>query len=269
MGGMTDSLTATGSARGSTWPSRARGVLPHLVLATLFLGAWWWLTTGGGVSSVVLPSPPDLAESIADVIGGSWFLEAFWTTAYETLIGFALAAVVGVGLGLLLGEFDLLGKVSQPFITAFQVTPSVALAPILIIWLGTGPGSKIALAFTISFFVILVNTMEGVRRVPFTSIRLMRSLRASRMQTMRILTIPAAMPFVFAGLRTGITLALVGALVGEFVGARTGLGQKLIEFTFAIRTSDVWAVLAVIGVLGIVLYGLVVWVDRRLVWWSE
>jgi NitT/TauT family transport system permease protein len=112
-----------------------------------------------------------------------------------------------------------------------------------------------------------VNTIEGLDRVPANSRRLMTSLSASRLQTLRMLAFPAALPYIFAGLRTAATLALVGALVGEFITSSVGMGRRLVEFSFAIKADSVWALLVLIGALGMLLYALVAAVDRRIVWW--
>lgn len=259
--------------------SRARGVLSaaargtgtmlcHGLVFAALIGLWAWATRAGGVRSVVVPGPGDVFSALRDVVQARWFAEALLTTTTEAALGLTLAAAVGVGAGLAIGSFVVAGRAVQPFIVALQVMPSVVLAPIFFVWLGSGMAAKVLLAFVISFFVVLVNVVEGVRQVPVNSIMLMRSLDASRWRILTTLTFPSMLPFLFAGLRTSVTLALVGALVGEFVGARAGLGMKLLEFGFALKTPEVWALLVVIGATGLVLYGLVALLDRRFAWWQ-
>jgi NitT/TauT family transport system permease protein len=245
------------------------GALAHVVVFAGVIALWALAAKWEIVPPVVVPGPGDVVEALREVVKARWFVEALLTTATEAAAGLFLATLVGGGVGLAVGTFTTVGRAVQPFIVALQVMPSVVLAPIFLVWLGSGLASKIMLAFVISFFVILVNTIEGVRRVPSNSVRLMRSLDASRWRVLRSLTFPSVLPYVFAGLRTSVTLALVGALVGEFVGARIGLGQKLLEFSFALKTAEVWAMLVVIGVVGLVLYGIVALLDRRLAWWKS
>jgi NitT/TauT family transport system permease protein len=246
---------------------RWRDGLVSLGVLVAFLGAWTLASSAKLVSPIVLPPPATIGAEIVDVVRQPWFPGDVLATASETVIGFGLAAVVGILLGVVLSAFDRLRRVVYPYIVVFQVIPSVALAPVLIIWLGPGLPSKIGLAFTISFFVVLVNTMEGMDRVPANSRRLMASMAASRRQTFVMLAVPAALPYVFAGLRTAATLALVGALVGEFITSSVGMGRRLVEYSFAMKADSVWALLVLIGALGMVLYGMVTFIDRRVVWW--
>ena len=232
-----------------------------------FLTAWTVASNARLISPIVLPAPAAIGAEILDVVRAPWFPGDVIATATETLVGYALAIAVGISLGVVLTTFARLRRVVYPYIVVFQVIPSVAIAPMLIIWLGPGMPSKIGLAFTISFFVVLVNTIEGLDRVPANSRRLMESMTASRLQTFRMLSLPAALPYIFAGLRTAATLALVGALVGEFITSSVGMGRRLVEFSFAIKADSVWALLVLIGALGMLLYGLVAAIDRRVVWW--
>jgi NitT/TauT family transport system permease protein len=255
------------AASGSTPERRWRDALVSGAVFAVFLGAWTMASSAKLISPIVLPAPAAIGAEILDVVRQPWFPGDVVATASETLIGYGLAAVIGILLGVLLSSFDRLRRVVYPYIVVFQVIPSVALAPVLIIWLGPGLPSKIGLAFTISFFVILVNTIEGMDRVPANSRRLMTSLAASRRQTFTMLALPAALPYIFAGLRTGATLALVGALVGEFITSSVGMGRRLVEYSFAMKADSVWALLVLIGALGMLLYGIVALIDRRVVWW--
>ena len=148
-----------------------------------------------------------------------------------------------------------------------QVTPSIVLAPLFIVWFGFGISSKIVIAVSTAFFVVLVNTLSGLASVPENSRLLMRSMCASRLQTLFKLSLPTAMPFIFAALKTASTLALIGALVGEFVTARSGLGRLLTQFSFALRQDMMFATVIVVAALGVILYGLVAFLEKKLIWW--
>jgi NitT/TauT family transport system permease protein len=244
-----------------------REAVVSFLVFVMLLGAWTLASDAKVISPIVLPPPAAIGAEILDVIQQPWFIGDVVATATETLLGYTLAAGSAIVLGVLLSTFGRLRRVVYPYIVVFQVIPSVALAPVLIIWLGPGLPSKVGLAFTISFFVILVNTLEGMDRVPANGRRLMASLKASRRQTFTMLSLPAALPYIFAGLRTGATLALVGALVGEFITSSVGMGRRLVEYSFAMKADSVWALLVLIGVLGMLLYGVVAAIDRRVVWW--
>jgi NitT/TauT family transport system permease protein len=181
--------------------------------------------------------------------------------------GFAIAAVSAVGIAILLDQIRLLRQVAYPYMVVLQVMPSVVLAPLFIVWFGFGISSKIVIAVSTAFFVILVNTLSGLSSVPENSRLLMRSLCASRRQMLFKLSLPTALPYIFAAFKTASTLALIGALVGEFVTARSGLGRLLTQFSFALRQDLMFATVFVVGALGVALYGIVAFLEKKLVWW--
>lgn len=246
-----------------------RAVDAGLSVATLvaILGLWYWANATRAVSRLLLPAPAAVAEGLVTLVTSEFFYTHLWATAVEAVVGFALAVTAGTLLAVALAQSRFLERVAAPYIVVFQVLPKVALAPVLVIWLGFGYELKIALSAAIAFFPILVGTMKGIDRVPANSQRLMRSLSASRRQVFTMLTVPVALPYLFAGMRSAATLALIGAVVGEFVTAREGLGKLLVTFSSNAQQPLVWATTAVIGALGLVLYGTVVLVSRRVVWW--
>jgi NitT/TauT family transport system permease protein len=253
---------------------RSPRVSPRLVdagltIATLagILGLWYWANATRAVSRLLLPSPVAVGEGLVTLMTSEFFYIHLRATAIEAVAGFAIAVIAGTLLAIALTHSRFLERVAAPYIIVFQVLPKVALAPLLVIWLGFGLESKIALSAAIAFFPVLVGTMKGIDRVPANSQRLMRSLSASRRQVFTMLTGRVALPYVFAGMRSAATLALIGAVVGEFVTAREGLGKLLVTFSSNAQQPLVWATTAVIGAFGLLLYGVVVLVARRVVWW--
>jgi NitT/TauT family transport system permease protein len=256
--------------RGRGWrrlPPRA--VDAGLIALTLFgiVGLWYWASATRAVSRLLLPAPGAVADGLVTLVTSQFFYGHLWATAIEAVIGFLLAVVAGTLLAIILAHSRFVERVAAPYIIVFQVLPKVALAPVLVIWLGFGLESKIALSAAIAFFPVLVGTMKGIDRVPANSERLMRSLSASRRQVFTMLTVPVALPYLFAGMRSAATLALIGAVVGEFVTAREGLGKLLVTFSSNAQQPLVWATTATIGVLGLIIYGVVVLISRRVVWW--
>ena len=176
-------------------------------------------------------------------------------TLYEVLIGLILGSVVAMGLGYLLAKSRLMEKLLSPYLVASQAIPVVAIAPLLVIWFGPGIFSKILICSLTVFFPVLVNTMIGFRAVPENLRDLMRSLRATRWQKLRLLEIPAALPVLFGGLRIGATLSVIGAVVGEFVGSDRGLGFLINVGRGQFDTALVFVAIFTLILMALLLYG--------------
>lgn len=258
----------------STRPRRTlRSIAVALVvtaapLVTL-LAAWDLAVRAELVDSVLLPPPLDVWHALVDLITGGLLAEHVRATLSETIAGFVLAVVGGFVVGSALTFFTGLRRAFYPYIVVFQALPKVALAPLFVAWLGFGMSSKIGLAAAIAFFPVLINTMVGLQSVPADSMMLMRSLVASRSRIFFSLALPTALPAIFAGIKTAMTLALIGAIVAEFVGAREGLAVLIDTYSFQFRMDAVYAVLVILAFIGLVLYGLVEYIDRRVVFWRE
>lgn len=248
---------------------RYKAVVAPLATFLLVLSVWSAATYSRSVSPFILPPPSEIAVGVWTLVSAEWFPNHLWVTLQETVVGFVLAALTGFLLGALLSYSRLARQVSYPYILGFQVTPKVALTPIFIIWLGFGIESKIAVAFSLSFFPVLINTMVGFDAVSTNSRWLMRSLGASRLQTARMLALPSALPFVFAGLKASVTLALIGAIVAETVTSRAGLGNLLVEFGSSLHIQLVWATTFIVATLGLLLFAIVVLAERRIAWWHR
>ena len=246
---------------------------PEIVLSPLVLVAtlalWAWVSENGIVSRIILPPPGRVFDGVLMLFAASWFPQHLFTTGLEMVLGFLIAAFLAIAIGVTLNQIPLARRVAYPYIVIFQVTPMIALAPVFVIWLGFGLESKIVIAVTTAFFVVLVNTMAGLEAVRRNSLLLMRSLVASRRQIFLMLTLPSALPYIFAGLKTAATMALIGALVGEFVTAQAGLGRLLTQFSFSIRQDLVFATVFIVAALGVVMYGIVSLLQRWIVWWHE
>lgn len=245
---------------------------PEILLTPLFSVAlvllWSAITQTGLISTVVLPSPSMVFEAFVRLTGEDYFPAHLWTTTFETVLGFVIAALSAFAIAVLLHHAPLARRVTYPYIVTMQVMPMIVLAPILVIWFGFGMQSKVVVSVTTAFFVVLINSLAGLNAVPENSRLLMQSLVASRRQLFFKLTLPTSLPYVFAGLKTGATLALIGALVGEFVTARLGLGRLLTQFSFALKQDMLFATVFWVGILGLTLYGVIVLLERRIVWWQ-
>ncbi len=224
-----------------------------VVLAYLLaVAAWQGASAVFHIPEYILPSPAAILIRAAHV--PSQIATNSVITLGEVLEGFVLGAAVSIPLGILVVYSPLLERLIYPFLVAFQAIPKVALAPILVVWFGFGPASKVTLAFVTAMFPIIVNTVIGMRQTPPELVYLMRSLRASESQIFLKIRLYAAAPYIFAGFKIGITLAVVGAIVGEFIASNGGLGFLLLAANNSIDTPLLFAIVAVLSVLSIALY---------------
>jgi NitT/TauT family transport system permease protein len=245
------------------WKWRAGSVIVTIGL----LLVWELLPTLGLVPEIILPPFSAVAAATVELLTGQTFMKHFSVTMFEIAAGFLIGTLVGLVLGIILGVWEPAKKLTYPLVVAFQSVPKIVFAPLLLTWFGYGIESKIAMAVIISFFPVLINTLVGLESVPDDAIRLMRSLKASRRQIFWKLSLPHAAPIMFAGIKTGLTFAVIGAIVGEFVGASEGLGYLLHAYSFQLRIDKVFAVILVLSAIGSVLYFAIDWLDKRLIFW--
>jgi NitT/TauT family transport system permease protein len=230
---------------------------------------WFLLARLSNIPAFMLP-PPEMvwARFLAALQDGSLVRNGL-----STLEKIILGLVSGVGtatlLGYLLAKSPLLERLLTPFIVASQSIPVVAIAPLLIIWFGSGMISKVLICALIVFFPVLINTVVGLRAVPANLRQLMRVLRATRWQTFRLLEVPAALPVFLGGLRIGATLSVIGAVVGEFMAPDRGLGRIINEARGRYDTALVFVAVFTLVAMALVLYGLVALAERRLLWWQR
>ncbi len=217
----------------------------------------------------ILPGPGLVALRFIRAISDGSLIRHFMITLFEVVMGLVLGAGCATVLGYLLAKSPASERFLSPYLVASQAIPLVAIAPLLIIWFGPGLFSKILICSLIVFFPILINTIVGVRAVPDTLRDLMRSLHASRKQTLRLLEVPAALPVFLGGLRVGATLSVIGAVVGEFVGSDRGLGFLINVGRGQYDTALVFAAIFTLIALALGLYYAVVLVEKRMLKWNK
>ena len=243
-----------------------RSIYP-LVGVVILLGIWQAYTYFSGISQIVLPSPAAIV--LASIKQYQLLLQATWPTLVETVLGFALALLIGVPLAVCVANSHLLNLALYPILVATQSVPKVAIAPIILVWFGLGINSKLALAFLVAFFPVVVDTAAGLQATPVGLLELARALRASPLQVFMKVQMPAALPFVFAGAKVAITLAVIGAVIGEFVGSVSGLGNLVLSANSQLEGPLAWAALVWLSVLGILLFSVVAFAERLLMPWAE
>jgi NitT/TauT family transport system permease protein len=246
---------------------------PHVPLIPLvfvaFVAFWEWAVRAWQLPPFLVPAPSAVAAALAAGLASQLYLAHFWVTMSEALAGFLIAAAAGIVTGAVIAQFRLVEQTLYPYLVALQTLPKIAIAPLIIVWFGFGITSKIVIAAMVSFFPVLVNVIVGLKTVDKGKLDLMRSLNASRWQTFRMVKLPNALPFVFAGLDVAIVFSVLGAIVGEFVGAQRGLGNLILQFNFSLDIAGVFAVLILLSVLGVSLHLLMQALQRRLVFWAE
>ena len=241
---------------------------PTLVSLAAFLALWQGVVWLDIYPPFIIPPPVAVLRRLAGLVedGSLWF--HLMVTLMEVLTGLTLGTLVATLLGYGLAHSRSAEQLLTPYIVASQSVPVVAIAPLLVIWFGTGPLSKILVCALIVFFPILVNTVVGVRSVSLDLRNLMRALEASRWQTIRLLEIPAALPVLLGGLKVGATLAVIGAVVGEFVASNRGLGYLLKQGQQLYDTALIFVGVAVLVAMARALYGLVIVMEKVLLRWK-
>lgn len=231
----------------------------------LMLALWQAICVIGKLPTAVLPTPGQVFGSL--VSNWAVLMSEGWVTLKATLYGFALALLLGIPLAVAVSTFRWVNLMFYPLLVALQSVPKVALAPLLLVWLGTGMESKLAIAWLVAFFPVLVDTAAGLQATPKELLELARSLRASRWQVFAKVRFPAALPFVVTGAKVAVTLAVIGAVIGEFVGSSEGLGFLLLSATSQINTPLAFAALFALSILGMATYFLVVLAEKAISPW--
>lgn len=251
--------------------------IPTFVSVPLFVavlvGIWHVAVVLELVSEFILPPPFDVGEELVDmgrqILTGGPVRDGLWITVQESVLGFLLACLLGIGFGVLVAETVFGRVVVLPFLVGINAAPKVAFAPIFVAWLGFGIQAKVALAAFIAFFPLLVDTAAGLASVDEDQRKLFTSLRASRINRFFRLQLPSSLPFVFAGLKTASVLAVIGAVVGEFLGGGDGLGQQTRIAGNMLATDRVFAFATLLAVFGYLFYALIAFAERKIVFWQK
>jgi NitT/TauT family transport system permease protein len=244
--------------------SIVRAALPF-VGALLFVSAWELIVQIGHVRPVFFPAPSLIVSELSKE--PIWFAQQTVYTIGITLLGFALATVVGILFAIVIVEWSFLDRILFPLFIALNSVPKVAIAPLFIIWFGTGATPKVAIAFLIAVFAVVIGTALGLRSVSPDQIDLGKALRGSRLKVLLRIKIYCALPHIFASLKVAMSLALVGAIVGEFVSSQQGLGFVILTAQGSFDTPRVFVAILILSVLGVVLIGILNMAERLALPW--
>jgi putative hydroxymethylpyrimidine transport system permease protein len=246
-------------------------ILPALVLVGL-LAAWElaarWdvLADLLSIEDFLVPAPSQIAEALGD--DRQLLADNAWVTIQEVVLGFALAAVVGVGFAYLIHLSETARRALYPLLVGSQTIPIIAIAPILVVWFGYDLGPKLAIIALVCFFPITVNTIDGLRSVDPDLRKMMRTMGASRLQTLWRVEAPWALPYTFSGAKVAVAVAVIGAVFGEWAGSNEGLGHLMVTAQSQLLTARVFAAIVVLSGIAICLFGLLTLLERRVVTWK-
>ena len=248
--------------------------LPPLIVVVALLGLWelaaqWDLIADAlQIKPFLIPAPSDIAQSLVD--DRALLASDAWVTAKEVLLGFAIAAVLGFAFAVVMHVSDLLRRAFYPLLVASQTVPVIAIAPILVVWLGFGIGPKLVIVALVCFFPITVNTLDGLRSVdPGDDADDALAGRAAAVQTLRRVEIPSALPFLLSGAKIAAVVAVIGAVFGEWSGSDCGLGHLILVAQGQLQTARVFAAVVVLSALALILFGALALIERRLAWWGR
>jgi NitT/TauT family transport system permease protein len=255
------------TARGAFLRRHRDALLAPVVLGTAVL-LWALLVRWRDYPAFILPSPAAVAAEFGRALADGTLLRHTAATLAEVALGLLAGVSVALLLGYALGKSRTVERVVAPYIVASQSVPIVAVAPLLVIWLGSGPASKVLVVALMTFFPTLIATIVGLRNVDGDLRDLMRSLKATRAQTFRWLELPAALPVIFGGLKLSVILAVVGAVVGEFMGANVGLGFLINLARGVLDTPLMFVAVISLVLISQALYWAVVALEHRLLRWQ-
>ena len=241
-------------------------ILWPLGAAALLIAIWHVGVSMNDIPPYVLPSPAAVLTAFTSDVPG--FMAAAWVTLRVTLLALALALVTGLGLGIVMAQARFLEKLLWPYVILIQVTPIVAVAPFIIIWVSDPLAVLLILAWMAALMPIVANTLMGLKSTDPDLIALFKLYRASRWDRLRLLLLPSALPNVLTGLRISAGLALIGTVVAELVagsgGVETGLAYRILEASYRLQLDRMFAAFLVLSAMGVSLYAAVGWVSQRI-----
>ena len=240
-------------------------VSPTIFTVALFL-VWEVVCRVFSVPMTILPAPSVIFGALVEFRAP--IIENSWVTLWTTLVGFAMATVFGLLLGIAVGWHKAIYAGIYPLLVGFNSVPKVAVVPVLILWFGLGEVPAILTAFLISFFPVVVNVATGLATTEPELEDVLRALGASKLDIMRKVGVPRSLPYFFGSLKVAITLAFVGAVVAETVGANKGIGKLMLDAQAAFQVQIVFAGLLVLAVLGIILYAGTALIEKRFTGWA-
>lgn len=250
-----------------TEPSNFSIRMGQLALTVAVLGSWELLARVGIIDEFFFPLPSDILVTVWEWVSTGYVFPHLWITMQEAVLAFFTGAAVGLILGFLLARVRILERLFDPFLKIFNALPRVVLAPIFLLWFGLGIWSKVAFGFTLVFFIVFFNTLEGVKSVDRVLVDNAKMLGATERQLLRHVFIPSALTWIFSSLHISVGFAITGAVVGEYLGASAGVGYAIAQAQGVFDTEGVFAGMFILMIVVLIIDILVNRVERHLLRW--
>jgi NitT/TauT family transport system permease protein len=257
----------------TSWLDQVPRWVSMTLLMLIFIGLWELATGFRLVSPIILPTPMETLKDLIfvgqNLLSGGYLLGALWITTKEVIYGFVIAFMIGFSLGVLVGETQFGERAVMPYLVAIDTMPKIAFAPLFVAWLGFGIESKVALAAFIATFPIVVGTAAGLHSADENQRMLFKTMGASRWQALVQLKLPAGLPHLFTGLKIASVGVMAGAITGEFLGGGKGFGEQIRVAASQLNTPRVFSLILYLSLLGLGLFALISWLQRRFVFWQK
>lgn len=256
----------------STWAQQMRDILlsPNAirtVSVAVFLVFWEYY--GRRMDPIFMAPPSAILDAAVQLLRSGALKKALIESLWPFAVGMALTVVVGILLGIVIAQWRMLEYVLDPFINALYAIPRIALVPLIILWAGLEFTGKVTILVSVAVFPIIVNTYAGIRDVRGSMLEIGRAYGATESQIFFKIVLPAAIPFIMAGVRLSVGLAIIGIIVAEFFTAISGLGGMIVEYANVFATAKLFVPIIVIAIVGVVLTELVMWLERRMSRWRQ
>jgi ABC-type nitrate/sulfonate/bicarbonate transport system permease component len=239
----------------------------RVLSVAVFLIVWEY---GGRQMDPIFMAPPSAIFSAAiELLANGALKKALVESLWPFAVGMALTVVIGIALGIAIAQWRTVEYILDPFINAFYAIPRIALVPLIILWAGLEFTGKVTILVSVAVFPIIVNTYAGIRDVRGSMLEIGRAYGATDWQIFSKIVMPAAIPFIMAGVRLSVGLAIIGIIVAEFFTAISGLGGMIVEYSNVFATAKLFVPIIVIAIVGVVLTELVMWLERRLSRWRQ
>jgi NitT/TauT family transport system permease protein len=255
-----------------TWAQRLREVLlsPNAIrTASVAVFFVVWEYYGRRMDPIFMAPPSAIFQAALELIQSGALEKALIQTLWPFAVGMALTVVIGVALGIVMAQWRTLEYVLDPFVNALYAIPRIALIPLIILWAGLEFAGKVTILVSVAVFPITVNTYSGIRDVRGAMLEIGRVYGATEWQIFWRIVLPAAIPFIMAGIRLAVGLAIIGIIVAEFFTAISGLGGMIVEYANVFATAKLFVPIIVIALVGVVLTELVMWLERRMSRWRQ
>ncbi|MAF34947.1 ABC transporter permease [Candidatus Woesearchaeota archaeon] len=242
-----------------------RSYLPSALLVTVVIGLWELIVRVFAVPAYLFPPPSLVVQALQD--HAATLAQHFGITMLESVLGFGMGSLLGIVLATVFFHVRAVKESTYPLAIAIESTPTVALAPLLILWFGNGIWAKVAASALLCFFPVLVGCMKGFNAVPPEAVDLFNSMGGSKAHIFTKLRFPHSLPYLFAALKVASSLAVIGAIVGEFAGADKGLGYVIVTSGYLLETPTMFAAILLTSVGGMLFFGLVALLDKKILHW--